>query len=220
MIEKSWQQEIGDEFEQDYFKDLQEFVAQKRRNGGAVYPPEDKCYAAFTATPFDAVKVVILGQDPYINPNQAMGLSFSVPKDEKIPPSLKNMYKEMVEDISGFEIPSHGDLTPWAQQGVLLLNSVMTVDEGDSGSHAKQGWETFTDAVIERLNTRRDALVFMLWGNYSKKKGKKIDRDRHLVLESGHPSPLSVRYFRGCKHFSKANAYLKEQGQQPIEWQL
>ena len=220
MIEKSWQDVIGDEFEKDYFKSLQDFVASRRAGGITVYPPEEKCYAAFAATPFDKVKVVILGQDPYINPDQAMGLSFSVPKGVKPPPSLKNIYKELAEDIEGFEIPSHGDLSSWAEQGVLLLNSVMSVEEGESGSHAKQGWETFTDAVIEKLNAEREGIVFMLWGNYSKKKGKKIDRDRHLVLEAGHPSPLSVRFFRDCKHFSKANAYLKGQGREPIDWQV
>ncbi len=220
MIENSWKQAIGQEFEKPYFKALEDFVSEKRSSNVTVYPSKSDCYAAFAATPFDDVKVVILGQDPYINPDQAMGLSFSVPKASKIPPSLRNMYKELVEDIEGFEMPDHGDLTPWAEQGVLLLNSVMTVDEGDSGSHAKQGWETFTDAVIAKLSEDREGIVFMLWGNYSKKKGKKIDRARHLVLEAGHPSPLSVRFFRECKHFSKANDYLSSKGQKPITWQV
>ncbi len=219
MIEKSWKNAVGAEFEKDYFIKLQTFVAEKRK-AGTVFPSEENCYAAFAAAPFDKVRAVILGQDPYIKPGQAMGLSFSVPRGVIPPPSLKNMYKELEQDIDGFIMPDHGDLTGWAEQGVLLLNSVMTVDEGDSGSHAKQGWETFTDAVIEKLNAEREGIAFMLWGNYSKKKGKKIDRDRHLVLESGHPSPLSVRYFRDCKHFSKTNAYLEGRGEKPLNWQV
>lgn len=202
------------------FKALEQFLADEVAQGKTVFPPDNLVFNAFRLTAYEKVRVVILGQDPYIRHGQACGLSFSVPHGVAIPPSLKNIYKELVDDIQGFEIPDHGNLENWADQGVLLLNSVLSVEEGISGSHAGKGWEKFTDGIIEILNQHPDRLVFLLWGGYAKKKGKLIDRQKHEVLESGHPSPLSVRYFRGCHHFSKVNALLKKQGKSSINWQV
>ena len=176
-------------------------------------------FNAFTQTPFDKVKVVILGQDPYHNEHQAMGLSFSVPKDVKAPPSLVNVYKEIKADLD-LPIPTHGDLTAWAQQGVFLLNAILTVEKGQAGSHQKSGWQNFTDAVIKRLSDEREHLVFMLWGNFAKQKGALIDKNKHKVLEAAHPSPLAGNAFSGCKHFSQANDYLKQNGIAPIDWRV
>ena len=221
QLNQSWLEVIGDEFEKPYFQELKQFLVDEITAGKTIYPHPKNIFQALNTTPFDQVKVVILGQDPYINPEQAMGLCFSVPQSQaKLPPSLKNIYKELVTDIDGFQIPQHGDLTKWAEQGVLLLNAVLTVEAGLSASHAKHGWEDFTDRIIAELSEKREGIVFLLWGNYAKKKGLHIDRDKHLVLESGHPSPLSVRYFLGCKHFSKTNEYLVKQEKEIIDWQV
>ncbi len=198
-------------------RDLNAFLLQERALGKMIYPPENYIYRALEMTPFAQVKVVILGQDPYHGEGQAEGLAFSVPPGVKLPPSLKNIEKELRADL-GLILPEEGSLVPWARQGVLLLNSVLTVEKSQPASHRDRGWEQFTDAMIQALNQHQAHLVFMLWGNDAKKKGKMIDLQRHLVLESAHPSPLSVRGFLGCRHFSKANAYLQAQGKTPILW--
>lgn len=183
--------------------------------------PRKEVFSAFQLTEFEAVKVVIIGQDPYHGPNQAHGLAFSVKPGVVPPPSLMNMYKELTQDIEGFQIPNHGYLVPWAEQGVLLLNTVLTVEQGKAHSHASFGWETFTDRVIAALNAQREKLVFLLWGSHAQKKGQFIDRQKHCVFTAPHPSPLSAhRGFLGCRHFSKTNAYLMAQGLSPIQWQL
>ena len=193
----------------------------ERESGQAVYPPAADVFNAFKYTAFADVKAVILGQDPYHNAGQAHGLAFSVREGVQIPPSLANIYKELSEDIPGFQIPPHGCLTSWAQQGVLLLNTVLTVRAHQAHSHANLGWETFTDRVIAGLNEKREHLVFMLWGSHAQKKGAMIDRSSHLVLAAPHPSPLSAyRGFFGCRHFSQANAYLAAHGIAPIDWRL
>ncbi|MCF6436098.1 MULTISPECIES: uracil-DNA glycosylase [Pseudoalteromonas] len=217
----TWQDVLGQEKQQGYFQDTLNYVAQRRSEGVTVYPPQEQVFEAFKATPFENVKVVILGQDPYHGPNQAHGLCFSVLPGIKPPPSLANMYKELAQDIEGFSIPNHGYLLPWAEQGVLLLNTVLTVEQGEAHSHKKLGWERFTDVVIEQLNTHSDGIVFLLWGAHAQKKGKNIDKRRHHVLHAPHPSPLSVhRGFFGCQHFSKTNQLLQEMGKQPINWQV
>lgn len=199
---------------------LSAFLRDEKRKGKEIYPRGDQMFAAFTHTPFEHVRVVILGQDPYHGPGQAHGLSFSVPRGIPAPPSLENIFKEIARDLR-LPRPSHGNLETWAQQGVLLLNSVLSVERGLAASHQKKGWEGFTDAAIAALANERRGLVFMLWGAYAQKKGAVIDRTRHLVLESVHPSPLSAhRGFLGCGHFSKANEYLVEQGERPIDWSL
>ena len=217
QIESSWKRELQEEFDKDYFKLLTEFVrteyAQQR-----VYPPGKLIFNAFDLCPFDKVKVVLLGQDPYHEPGQAHGLCFSVQDGVPFPPSLQNIFKETSSDV-GKPMPSSGNLSSWARQGVLLLNATLTVRERQAGSHQGKGWETFTDAVIRILSERKDHLVFILWGSYAQKKGGVIDRSRHLVLSSAHPSPLSAyRGFFGNHHFSKANDYLTRTGQQPIAW--
>ncbi len=219
-LEKSWLSVLKDEFDKDYMKNLRQFLVQEKRSGKTVYPPSDEVFAAFDHTPFDKVKVVILGQDPYHGPGQAHGLSFSVKKGVRTPPSLQNMYKELERDL-GIPIANHGFLESWADQGVLLLNSVLTVVQANAGAHQKRGWEEFTDAAVSALNQRRDKLVFLLWGSYAQKKGKVIDRDKHLVLTSPHPSPLSAhRGFIGNGHFSKTNDYLRQHNKSPINWSL
>ncbi|BCL71089.1 uracil-DNA glycosylase [Vibrio nigripulchritudo] len=216
----TWHDVIGGEKEQPYFADTMQFVRQERANGKVIYPPESDVFNAFRFTEFQDVKVVLLGQDPYHGPNQAHGLCFSVLPGIKPPPSLVNMYKELAQDIQGFEIPSHGYLKSWAQQGVLMLNTVLTVEQGKAHSHSKTGWETFTDRVIEAVNQHREGVVFLLWGSHAQKKGKMIDRNRHHVLAAPHPSPLSAhRGFFGCGHFSKANEILLGQSHKPINWQ-
>ncbi|PIT09619.1 uracil-DNA glycosylase [Snodgrassella alvi] len=218
---QTWHQAIGAEKQQPYFQRILEVVRAERLAGKIIYPPAQDVFNAFKATEFAQVKVVILGQDPYHGPQQAHGLSFSVRQGIAIPPSLVNIYKELADDISGFQIPQHGYLQHWAEQGVLLLNTVLTVRAGQAHSHAELGWETFTDQVIAVLNAQREHIVFMLWGSHAQKKGAMIDRHKHLVLSAPHPSPLSAyRGFFGCKHFSKANAYLQEHGMSPIDWQL
>ena len=217
----TWQDILGAEKQQPYFQNTLAAVRGERESGQAVYPPAADVFNAFKYTAFADVKAVILGQDPYHNAGQAHGLAFSVREGVQIPPSLANIYKELSEDIPDFQIPPHGCLTSWAQQGVLLLNTVLTVRAHQAHSHANLGWETFTDRVIAGLNEKREHLVFMLWGSHAQKKGAMIDRSSHLVLAAPHPSPLSAyRGFFGCRHFSQANAYLAAHGIAPIDWRL
>ena len=216
----TWAQSIGAQKQLPYFQALLQRVRQAREQGLDIYPPQEQVFNAFALTEFAAVKVVILGQDPYHGAGQAHGLAFSVQPGVAIPPSLLNIYKELETDIAGFVRPQHGCLQSWAEQGVLLLNTVLSVQAGQAHSHAAWGWETFTDAVIAQLAAERSGLVFMLWGAHAQKKGALIDRQRHLVLQAPHPSPLSAhRGFFGCHHFSLANAYLQQQGLSPIDWQ-
>ncbi|ATM94808.1 uracil-DNA glycosylase [Yersinia frederiksenii] len=216
----SWHDVIGQEKEQPYFQDTLAYVAAQRSAGKTIYPAQKDVFNAFRLTELDQVKVVILGQDPYHGPNQAHGLSFSVLPGVPAPPSLVNMYKELATDIPGFQRPNHGYLQSWAEQGVLLLNTVLTVEAGNAHSHANLGWETFTDKVIAALNEHRDGVIFMLWGAHAQKKGRIIDALRHFLLKAPHPSPLSAhRGFLGCKHFSQANHLLQQQGLPPIDWQ-
>lgn len=216
-IHPSWNQELAEEWEKPYFAQLVHFVRNEYRSQ-AVFPPGKQIFAAFDSTPFASVKVVILGQDPYHEPGQAHGLCFSVNDGVPFPPSLQNIFKE-VHDDTGAPIPASGNLTRWAQQGVLLLNATLTVRQGVAGSHQGQGWEAFTDAVIQHLSDSREHLVFILWGSFAIRKGAHINRMRHLVLTSPHPSPLSAyRGFFGNHHFSQANAYLAQHGQTPIQW--
>lgn len=216
-IAESWKNKLNDEFKKDYFLRLAEFVKAEYKSK-TVYPPGNAIFKAFDACPFDDVKVVILGQDPYHGPGQANGLCFSVKNGVPFPPSLVNIFKEIKNDL-GIEIPANGDLERWAKQGVLLLNATLTVQAHQAGSHQNKGWETFTDSAIRQLAEQRENLVFMLWGAYAQKKGSFIDRQKHLVLESPHPSPLSAhRGFFGNGHFSKTNAYLKQNGLTEIAW--
>ena len=218
---QTWQEIIRQQQSQSYFQQINDFVEQQRRDGKVVYPPENQVFSAFDMTPFEDVRVVILGQDPYHGAQQAHGLAFSVLPGVKIPPSLRNMYKELADDIEGFEAPTHGYLESWAQQGVLMLNTVLTVEEGKAHSHAKCGWETFTDHIISQLNERAEPIVFLLWGAHAQKKGQAIDENKHFVLSAPHPSPLSARRgFFGCKHFSQTNELLKSQNLPAIDWCL
>ncbi|WP_323640794.1 uracil-DNA glycosylase [Pectobacterium polonicum] len=215
----TWHDVLAQEKQQPYFINTLEFVGKERASGKTIYPPQKDVFNAFRFTELHQVKVVILGQDPYHGPNQAHGLSFSVRPGVPAPPSLGNIYKELANDIPGFEIPRHGFLQSWAEQGVLLLNTVLTVEAGQAHSHANLGWETFTDRVIAALNEQREGLVFLLWGSHAQKKGNIIDQQRHHILKSPHPSPLSAhRGFLGCKHFSQANQLLEQQGLSPIDW--
>jgi uracil-DNA glycosylase len=216
----TWQDIINQEKQQSYFQEIEQFVSTARSNGKVIFPPEQDVFNAFNSTPLDQVKVVILGQDPYHGANQAHGLSFSVLPGIKTPPSLANMYKELATDIPGFQIPQHGYLQSWADQGVLLLNTVLTVEQSKAHSHAKIGWETFTDKIIDVLDQQSTGIVFVLWGAHAQKKGKKINTDKHHVLKSAHPSPLSAyRGFFGCKHFSQVNQRLCDMKKSPIDWQ-
>ncbi|WP_439882468.1 uracil-DNA glycosylase [Pontibacter sp. MBLB2868] len=216
-IEESWQNVLQDEFEKPYFKDLVSYVKDEY-NSQKVYPPGNLIFNAFKMCPFDEVKVVILGQDPYHGPNQANGLAFSVSDEVRTPPSLLNIFKEIKGDL-GKDLPATGNLERWAQQGVLLLNATLTVRAGNAGSHQKKGWEEFTDAVVKKVNDLKEHVVFMLWGAYAQKKGAFIDEQKHLVLKAAHPSPFAAdRGFFGSKHFSKANKYLQEHGKEPIDW--
>lgn len=218
---KTWESIINDERDKEYFQSVLAFVEQQRNSGKTIYPPQEQVFSAFDMTPFESVRVVILGQDPYHGAKQAHGLAFSVLPGVKIPPSLRNMYKELAQDIDGFEIPSHGYLDTWASQGVLMLNTVLTVEEAKAHSHAKCGWETFTDAIIAELNQRSEPIIFLLWGAHAQKKGQAIDADKHHVLVAPHPSPLSARRgFFGCQHFSMTNELLSSINQQPIDWTL
>lgn len=216
-IENSWKEVLKDEFEKEYFSDLVKFI-RNEYSTTTIYPPGNKIFAAFDSTPFNEVKVVIIGQDPYHGEHQANGLSFSVNDGIPFPPSLRNIFQE-VHDDTGAPIPQSGDLSRWAHQGVLMLNATLTVRAHCPGSHQGKGWETFTDAAIRKLAEQRENLVFILWGSYAMKKGAFIDRTRHLVLTSPHPSPLSVRRgFYGNHHFSQANSYLTAHGKTPIVW--
>ncbi|HEY6942616.1 uracil-DNA glycosylase [Dokdonella sp.] len=219
-LEPSWKAHVGAAFERPQMLALAEFLRAEKRAGKIIYPPGPLIFAALDTTPFERVKVVILGQDPYHGPGQAHGLCFSVPPGVPPPPSLDNIFKEIQRDL-GIPRPDHGCLVPWAQQGVLLLNAVLTVERGLAGSHQNKGWEDFTDTCVDALNREREGLVFLLWGSYAQAKGRLIDRARHLVLKAPHPSPLSAhRGFIGCGHFSRANAYLRQRGQSPIDWRL
>ncbi len=219
-LEPSWLSRLGDQFDMDYMKALKQFLSQEKKAGKEIYPAGSLWFNAFNSAPFDKVKVVILGQDPYHGPGQAHGLCFSVREGVPFPPSLLNIFKEIETDL-GISIPHHGCLQQWADQGVLLLNATLTVEKAKAGSHQNHGWEEFTDKAIKQLNDQREGLVFMLWGSYAQKKGQFIDTNKHLVLKAPHPSPLSAhRGFFGCRHFSQANAYLKQQDIEPIQWQL
>lgn len=219
-LEASWKTRVGDYFDRPDMHALSEFLRAELRAGKAIYPPPKRIFAALDATPFEAVKVVILGQDPYHGPGQAHGLCFSVLPGVPVPPSLENIFKEIERDLR-IPRPDHGCLIPWARQGVLLLNAVLTVERGLAGSHQGKGWEGFTDAVVDHLNRERENLVFLLWGSYAQAKGKLIDTRRHLVLKAPHPSPLSAhRGFIGCGHFSRTNAWLCEHGLPEIDWRL
>lgn len=220
-LEESWKDALKEEFEREYFQRLLTFLNSEYAAKKSIFPPMHLIHSWSFLCPIESVKVVILGQDPYHNVGQAMGLAFSVPSTLKnIPPSLINIYKELEKDIEGFIAPKHGCLVGWASQGVLLLNASLTVRAHEAASHAGRGWETFTDAVVRKVARSREGVIFMLWGAHAQKKGKGvIDRKRHLVLEAVHPSPLSAhRGFFGCKHFSKANAYLESRGVKPIDW--
>lgn len=219
-MDKSWKEKLQGEFLKDYYIELMDFLDSEVEAKKEIYPPREEIFSAFNLTPFDKVKVIIIGQDPYHGPGQAHGLSFSVKAGVKIPPSLVNIYKELYSDI-GMEIPNHGYLGNWASQGVLMLNSVLTVERGKAGSHQKKGWEIFTDQVIDILNNDKENLVFILWGKPAQKKGARIDRKKHLVLESVHPSPLSAyRGFFGGKYFSKTNSYLISKNIKKINWNI
>lgn len=221
-LEESWKAALADQFEADYMRALRRFLTGEKQARKVVYPPGDSIFAALDLCPLPAVKVVIIGQDPYHGPGQAHGLCFSVQPGVPQPPSLVNIFREINDDLGTPERRldgTHGCLEPWARQGVLLLNAVLTVERGSPGSHQGKGWERFTDRIVEILNERRDHLVFMLWGAYAQRKGAMVDRARHCVLSAPHPSPLSAhRGFFGCRHFSKANRYLVEHGVTPIDW--
>ena len=216
-IEKSWGEALSAEWDKEYFRELARKLHEEKDRGIVIYPPGSKIFRAFDLCPLDAVKVVILGQDPYHGAGQAMGLSFSVPEGIAAPPSLKNIFKEIESDL-GIRMSGSPDLEPWARQGVLLLNSVLTVRAGVAASHAGLGWQNFTDAVIKLISERCEGVVFMLWGNYARSKSGLIDHNKHLVLEAAHPSPLARGAFFGCRHFSKCNNYLIANGIAPIVW--
>ena len=220
QLHESWLKRLEEQFQLPYMHSLREFLLTRRKHQAVIYPPGAQIFSALNTTPFEQVRVVILGQDPYHGPGQAHGLCFSVQPGVRVPPSLANIYREIQADL-GLAPPTHGYLQTWAEQGVLLLNAVLTVERGQAGSHQGKGWETFTDAIVELLNDEREGLVFMLWGSYALKKGAVIDRSKHLVLTAPHPSPLSAyRGFLGCRHFSLANEYLQEHQHPPIDWSL
>ncbi len=220
QLEESWRTKLGEEFKKDYMVKLKAFLKSRYDQGATIYPRGSLYFAALNATPFDQVKAVIIGQDPYHGPGQAHGLCFSVQPGVALPPSLRNIYKEMESDL-GISTPTHGCLTSWSEQGVLLLNSVLTVEQGKAGAHQNKGWELFTDAIVAALNESEKPLAFILWGSYAQKKAKAVDRSRHLVVESVHPSPLSAhRGFFGTKPFSAVNDFLSEKNRQPIDWSL
>mgnify|MGYP002627199735 CR=1 FL=1 len=216
-IGQSWKEALAEEFEKPYFRSLAEFLHREKAAGKVIYPPGKDIFRAFDITPLDKVKVVILGQDPYIRPGQAMGLSFSVPDGTAMPPSLRNIFKE-IEDDMGIRMSGRTNLEPWARQGVFLLNAILTVRAGQAASHSNIGWQTFTDAVIKALSDRKDGVVFLLWGNFARSKKELIDTGRHYVLEAAHPSPLARGAFFGCRHFSKTNEILASNGLEPVDW--
>ncbi|MCH0540992.1 uracil-DNA glycosylase [Streptomyces sp. MUM 203J] len=218
MLPESWRGVLGDELHKPYFKLLTEFVAEERANG-PVYPPQDQVFAALEATPFDKVKVLVLGQDPYHGEGQGHGLCFSVRPGVRTPPSLRNIYKEMQQEL-GHPVPDNGYLMPWAEQGVLLLNAVLTVRAGEPNSHKGKGWETFTDAVINAVAQRTDPAVFVLWGAYAQKKLRLIDETRHVVVKGAHPSPLSAKKFFGSRPFTQIDKAIADQGHEPIDWRI
>jgi uracil-DNA glycosylase len=220
-LDPSWQAILAPEFEKEYMQHLKAFLLQEKQQGYTIFPKNEEVFNAFNHTPFDQVKIVIIGQDPYHGTGQAHGLSFSVKKGVPIPPSLQNIYKELQTDIPGFAYPNHGELTYWADQGVLLLNASLTVRANQAGSHQHKGWEQFTDQAISSLSAKREGLVFMLWGRYAQQKENLIDTTKHIVLKAAHPSPFSAyNGFFGCKHFSQANAILAKEGKQAIDWQI
>ena len=218
-IEQSWKIALADEFGKPYFESLVHYLHAEKAAGQTIYPPGNQIFRAFDLTPLDKVKVVILGQDPYHGPGQAHGLSFSVPDGIPAPPSLKNIFKEIETDL-GVKMSGYPNLEDWARQGVLLLNAVLTVRASAAASHSKIGWQEFTDAVIRYVSDNCEGVVFMLWGNFARTKAELIDRSKHMVLEAAHPSPLARGAFFGCRHFSRANAYLASSGRSPINWQL
>ena len=219
QIEESWKKVLTGEFQQEYFRELKNFLVEERRQY-RVYPPGSKIFAAFDFTPFTSVKVVLLGQDPYHGQGQAQGLCFSVPRGIPKPPSLVNIFKELHDDL-GLAIPPHGNLEEWARQGVLLLNATLTVRANQAGSHQHKGWEQFTDAAIRALAEQRENLVFMLWGNYAQAKAALVDGHKHCILKAPHPSPFSANQgFFGCRHFSRANDFLIRAGKEPVDWQI
>lgn len=221
QLDDSWKYELSEFLLSPKMDALKTFLIEEKKADKVIYPPNHLIFNALNTTPLDRVKVVIIGQDPYHGPNQAHGLSFSVQKGVALPPSLRNIFHELHNDL-GVKIPKHGDLTHWAEQGVLLLNAVLTVEAAQPTSHQKRGWEEFTDHVIDVLNEQREHIVFILWGAYAQRKGQRIDQNKHLVLKAAHPSPLSANRggFFGCKVFSKTNNYLKQHGIEPIDWQL
>jgi uracil-DNA glycosylase len=220
QIEESWKKVLHAEFYKSYFENIVALLKTEKAQGKIIYPPGSLIFNAFQKTPFDQLKVLLLGQDPYHGKGQAMGLSFSVPKGMVQPPSLKNIFKELHDDV-GVPIPSTGDLTPWAEQGVMLLNAALTVRAGDANSHAKIGWHQFTDAVIKKVSDKKEGIIFLLWGSFAHQKQELIDQTKHHVLKAAHPSPYSAdKGFFGCGHFSKTNNYLVEQKQDPIDWAL
>lgn len=221
QIEESWRAVLGAEFEKDYMKALKGFLLQEKQDGKTVFPPGNLIFNAFNHTPFNNVKAVILGQDPYHGPGQAHGLAFSVQKGVTIPPSLRSIYKELQDDIPGFTPPRHGELTKWADEGILLLNATLTVRKGEAASHHNKGWEIFTDEAIRQLSDKKKGIIFLLWGKNAQAKIPLIDADKHFILKAAHPSPYSASHgFFGCRHFSKTNQLLKEQGETEIDWQI
>jgi uracil-DNA glycosylase len=219
QIEPSWKAMLQDEFNSSYFNQLRDFLVREKSTGKTIYPPGKQIFSAFDYTPFDQVKVVIIGQDPYHGPGQAHGLCFSVSEGVKPPPSLINIFKEIKDDL-GIPVPQKGCLEKWAKQGVLLLNATLTVQANAAGSHQGKGWEQFTDAVIKTISDKKSGVVFLLWGNYAKGKEKLIDVSKHYVLKAAHPSPLAGGSFFGCRHFSRTNELLQKQGLDPIDWSL
>ncbi len=219
QIDASWKEVLRDEFSKPYFDGIKKTLLNARARGITVYPPGPLIFNAFNRTPFEEVKVVILGQDPYHGPGEAMGLCFSVPKGIRTPPSLQNIYKELHEDV-GVAIPPHGDLTSWTGQGVFLLNAMLTVEHKRPGSHKNAGWQIFTDAVIKKLSEHREGLVFLLWGRFAQSKEGLIDQIQHHVLKAAHPSPLARNAFSGCRHFSKTNELLEKMGVDPVDWTI
>lgn len=221
QIEDSWKKVLSDEFEKPYFRELRHFLQQEKASGKIIYPPGSLIFNAFNSTPFDKVKVVVLGQDPYHGAGQAHGLCFSVQRGIKPPPSLVNIFKELKDDVPGFQIPEHGCLQKWTEQGIFLLNAILTVEANQPASHQKRGWEEFTNAVIQKLSKERSGLIFILWGAFAQQKTALIDETRHTVLKAAHPSPFSAyNGFFGCKHFSKTNEILTQKGEVTIDWQI